>query len=54
MSNQQEWFPELTPRTISNEARDRLLDAVENPPPPNEALKAAMAERRKRLETELT
>lgn len=47
-----EWLPELEQRHLSDAARDRFLELLANPPPPNEALKAAMAERRERLRSD--
>ena len=43
----QETFPEETITVLSARDRDRFLELIENPPPPNEALRNAVADYRK-------
>ena len=40
-------FPEETITVLSDRDRDRFLELLENPPPPNAALRNAVAEYRK-------
>ena len=42
-----EEFPEETPTMLSDRDRDRFLELLENPPPPNAALRKAIAVHRK-------
>jgi predicted DNA-binding antitoxin AbrB/MazE fold protein len=39
-------FPEETPTVLSDRDRDRFLELLENPPPPNAALRKAIAAHR--------
>ena len=40
-------FPEESATVLSERDRDRFLELLENPPPPNAALRKAIAEHRK-------
>jgi uncharacterized protein (DUF1778 family) len=40
-------FPEHTVTMLSDRDRDRFLELIGNPPPPNAALRKAMSKRRK-------